>query len=144
MRTAVLVVSTSASRRLGPPDDLGPVVAGLAEDTGSEVVAMEVVPDDLALIEDRINAYVDDACELILTAGGIGPDSEHVTPEATLAAIDRELPGIQEAIRAQDPGERLSRGVAGMRGTSLVVNLPGTPEAARRAFEVLAPLVRSA
>jgi molybdenum cofactor synthesis domain-containing protein len=142
VRTAILIVSTSVSRR-ADPDEIGPALAAQAEEAGAEIIGIEVIPHDYALLEDRMHHFVEDDCGLILTAGGIGVDPEHVTPEATRAVIDRELPGVQEAIRAADPELMLSRGVAGLAGGALVVNLPGTVVGARRAFEVLTPLVRA-
>jgi molybdenum cofactor synthesis domain-containing protein len=139
VRAAILIVSTDASRRL-TSDETGPLLAALAESGGGDVVAIEVVPDDFALIEDRLRHFVDQGCGLVLTAGGIGPRPEHVTPEATRAVVDRETPGVAEAIRANDPGLLFSRGVAGFAGATLVVNLPGAPDAAQRGFAVLAPL----
>ncbi|HEX8103326.1 MAG TPA: molybdopterin-binding protein [Solirubrobacteraceae bacterium] len=136
MRTAILIISTEISRR-DAPDDIGPAIAALVEQAGAEVVAMEVVPDDFALVEDRLHHYVDDQCRLILTAGGAEDAPEHITPEATWSVIEREVPGIPEAIRARDRGLLLFRGVAGLAGATLVVNLPGSVDAARRAFGVL-------
>ncbi len=143
MRTAILIVSTDASRR-ATPDETGPLLATLLEAVGAEVAGIEVVPDDQALVEDRLHHFVDDGCPLVLTAGGIGPRPEHVTPEATREVIDRETPGVQEAIRGNDPGLLFSRGVAGFAGASLVVNLPGGADAAERAFAVLSPIFRRA
>ena len=94
MRTAVLTVSTSVSRREAE-DESGPALAALAEDAGCEVVAMEVVPDDFALIEDRLNHYIDDGCDLIFTTGGTGLTPDDVTPEATRAVLSREAPGLR-------------------------------------------------
>jgi molybdopterin adenylyltransferase len=142
VRTAILIVSTSASRR-SAPDEVGPALAAQVEEAGGEIVGIEVVPHDYALIEDRLHHFVEDDCGLVLTAGGIGADPDHVTPEATRAVIDRELPGVQEAIRAGDSELMLTRGIAGLAGVSLVVNLTGSLVGARRAFEVLTPLVRA-
>src|SRR3712207_8331518 len=106
------------------------------EGAGAEVVAMEVVPDDYALIEDRIRHYVDAGVELIFTTGGTGFTPDDVTPEATLAVIEREAPGIAEAMRAASlrhtPMAMLSRGVAGLADRTLVVNFPGNPKAIDR------------
>jgi len=118
MRTAVLTVSTSVSRREAE-DESGPALAALAEDAGCEVVAMEVVPDDFALIEDRLNHFVDDGCDLIFTTGGTGLTPDDVTPEATRAV--------------------LSRGISGIAGHTLIVNFPGSPRAIRELFGVIAP-----
>src|SRR5919108_6334734 len=100
IRTAVLTISTSVSRR--EKEDLsGPKLAAAAETAGCEVLAMEVVPDDYGLIEDRLHHYVDSGCDLIFTTGGTGLTPDDVTPEATRAVIDREAPGFAEAMRIE-------------------------------------------
>ena len=105
MRTAVLTVSTSVSRREAE-DESGPILAALAEDAGCDVIAMEVVPDDFALIEDRLNHYVDDGCDLIFTTGGTGLTPDDITPEATRTVLSREAPGFAEAMRAAQSRSR--------------------------------------
>src|SRR6185503_7862607 len=100
VRTAVLTISTTVSRREAD-DESGPLLAHRAEEAGAEVIAMEVVPDDLALIEDRIRHYVDSGISLVFTTGGTGFTPDDVTPEATLAVIEREAPGLAEAMRAE-------------------------------------------
>ena len=116
----------------------GPRLAAAAEDAGCEVVAMEVVPDDFALIEDRLHHYVDEGCDLVFTTGGTGLTPDDITPEATRAVIDREAPGFAEAMRAEGApahaaGRSSRRGVAGIAGQTLIVNFPGSPEGGRRA-----------
>jgi molybdopterin adenylyltransferase len=147
MRTAVLTVSTSVSRR-EREDESGRTLASLAEDAGCEIVAMEVVPDDFALIEDRLNHYVDDGCDLIFTTGGTGLTPDDVTPEATRAVLSREAPGFAEAMRWAavqiKPHGMLSRGISGIAGTSLIVNFPGSPAAVREGFPVIAPTLAHA
>src|SRR4051812_49544400 len=117
MRTCVLTVSTSVSRRASE-DESGPLLARLAEEAGADVQAMEVVPDDFALIEDRLHHYVDDEFALIFTTGGTGFTPDDITPEATRAVIEREAPGIADALRAESlrhtPTGMISRGVAGI------------------------------
>jgi len=147
VRTAVLTISTSVSRRLSE-DASGPRLAELAELAGAEVEAMEVIPDDQALIEDRLHHYVDDDVRVILTTGGTGLTPDDVTPEATRRVIERDAPGIAEALRAESvrhtPMGVLSRGVAGTAGRTLIVNLPGSPRAIEQLFGVLAPVLRHA
>jgi molybdopterin adenylyltransferase len=147
MQAAVLTVSTTVSRR-DADDESGPLLAQRAEEAGAEVVAMEVVPDDLALIEDRLRHYVDDSIELILTTGGTGFSPDDVTPEATRMVIEREAPGLSEAMRAASlqhtPMAILSRGVSGIAGGTLIVNFPGSPRAVDEAFAVIAPVLRHA
>ena len=89
MRTCVLTISTSVSRR-ETEDVSGPLLAAAAEEAGCEVEAMEVVPDDFALIEDRLHHYVDDGCDLMFTTGGTGLTPDDITPEATRAVIERD------------------------------------------------------
>jgi len=110
------------------------------------VIAMEVVPDDFSLIEDRLHHYVEENVDLILTTGGTGFTPDDVTPEATRAVIERDAPGFAEALRAESlrhtPMGILSRGVAGTAGRTLIVNLPGSPKAIAQLFPVLAPTLR--
>ncbi len=147
MRTAVLTVSTSVSARRHE-DRSGPALAARAEAAGCEIVAMEVVPDDRALIEDRLHHYVDAGCDVILTTGGTGFTPDDVTPEATRAVIERAAPGIAEAMRAVSLAHTemavLSRAVAGIRGQTLIVNFPGSPKAVQECFGVLEPVLAHA
>ena len=144
MRTVVLTVSTSVSRRTAE-DESGPLLAARAEAAGCEVVAMEVVPDDFGLIEDRIYHYVDARCAFVFTTGGTGFTPDDITPEATRAVIHREAPGIAEAMRAasleKTPMAVLSRGVAGICHQTLIVNFPGSPKAVEECFGVIAPVL---
>ena len=138
----MLTVSTSVSRR--EKDDLsGPKLAAAAEAAGCEVIAMEVVPDDFALIEDRLNSLMDSGCELIFTTGGTGMTPDDITPEATRTVLDREAPGFAEALRAEStrhtPMGILSRGISGISGRTLIVNFPGSPKAIEESFSVIAP-----
>ncbi len=127
-------------------DVSGPRLAAAAEAAGCEVVAMEVVPDDFSLIEDRLQHYVDDGCDLIFTTGGTGLTPDDVTPEATRAVIDREAPGFAEAMRAEGarhtPLGILTRGISGLARRTLIVNFPGSPKAVDQLFVVLAPTLR--
>src|SRR5918992_3904815 len=93
MRTAILTISTSVANRLSE-DRSGPVLAGLAEDAGCEILGMEVVPDDFALIEDRLHHFVDQRCDLVFTTGGAGMTPRGITPEATPVVIHPEAPGL--------------------------------------------------
>jgi molybdenum cofactor synthesis domain-containing protein len=104
---------------------------------------MEVIPDDYALIEDRLHHYVDDGFTFVFTTGGTGLTPDDVTPEATRGVIERDAPGFAEAMRAESvrrtPHGMLSRGVSGISGQTLLVNLPGSPAAVRELFPVIAP-----
>lgn len=141
MRTAILTVSTSVANRTSE-DRSGPVLAGLAEQAGCEIVAMEVVPDDFALIEDRLNHFIDQRCDLIFTTGGTGMTPDDITPEATAAIIHREAPGLAEALRAEaakhTPLGILTRGIAGIAESTLIVNFPGSPRAIGEAGAAIA------
>ena len=145
MRTAVLTISTRVSRREAD-DESGPLLAELAEGAGADVQEMEVVPDDYALIEDRLNHFVDGGMDLVFTTGGTGLTPDDVTPEATRAVIDRDAPGFAEAMRAEalrhTPMGILTRGVSGIAGSTLIVNFPGSPNAVRELFPVIAPTLR--
>jgi molybdenum cofactor synthesis domain-containing protein len=147
MRTCVLTVSTSVSRRTSE-DESGPLLAQLAEEAGADVEAMEVVPDDFSLIEDRLHHYVDDDFALIFTTGGTGFTPDDITPEATRAVIERDAPGIAEALRAESakhtPMGMLSRGVSGIAHRTLIINFPGSPKAIGQLFPVIAPVLKHA
>jgi len=130
MRVAVLTVSTS--RAGGGPDESGDALERFARELGGEVAAREIVADEPQQIEERLRRYADvDRCDLVLTTGGTGVAPRDLTPEATRAVIDREVPGIAEALReASKPHTRnwmLSRGIAGIRSRTLIVNFPGNP-----------------
>jgi molybdopterin adenylyltransferase len=147
MRTAIITVSTSVSRH-EREDESGQLLAKLAEGAGCDIEAMEVVPDDYPLIEDRLQHYVEASYDLIFTTGGTGLTPDDVTPQATTAVIDRPVPGIAEALRAESlkytPHGMLSREVAGTAGGTLIVNLPGNPKAIEQLFGVLAPVLAHA
>lgn len=140
----MLTVSTSVSRREAE-DTSGPALAALAEAAGCEIAAMEVVPDDFSLIEDRLQHFVEMGCDLVLTTGGTGMTPDDVTPEATRVVIEREAPGLAEAMRAQSirhtPLGMLSRGIAGVAEHTLIINLPGSPRAVEQVFPVIAPVL---
>ena len=104
---------------------------------------MEVIPDDFALIEDRLHHYVDDGFDFVFTTGGTGLTPDDVTPEASRRVIERDAPGFAEAMRAEalrhTPHGLLSRGISGIAGATLIVNFPGAPQALRELFPVIAP-----
>ena len=145
MRLAILTVSDAGARG-ERADASGDLVAGWAAARGDAVVARAIVPDDTVVIAGRLVAWCDaDEADLVLTTGGTGLAPRDVTPEATRAVIEREAPGIAERIRGlmmeRFPRAALSRGMAGVRNRTLVVNLPGSPGGVRDALAALDPIV---
>lgn len=143
MRAAVLTVSSS--KAAGEGEDLsGPRLVALLEEAGCDVVAHEVVPDSRELVAGRLRWFADEGgCELVATTGGTGLAPDDVTPEATRDVIEREAPGIAEAMRLASREHvpdrwMLSRGVAGTRGRTLIVNFPGSPKAIDEAGSAIA------
>lgn len=144
MNAAVLTVSDGVHAGVRE-DTSGDTLEELLRADGFEV-ARRVVSDDLPLIADAITQLIDDGSLLVLTTGGTGFAPRDVTPEATRTVIEREAPGLAEAIRAdaiaRTPHALLSRGVAGLRRAALVVNLPGSPGGCRDGFAVIRPALR--
>jgi molybdopterin adenylyltransferase len=142
-RAVVITVSNRAAAGVYD-DEAGPAVATLLAEAGFDVADIVVVPDGRAVVAEAIV----EACEradLVVTSGGTGLHPNDATPEATLDVIDRGVPGIAEAMRAAalevTPMGMLSRAVAGVRGRALVVNLPGSPKAARENLEAIRPVL---
>ena len=143
IRAAVLTVSDRAHS--GEYRDLsGPSVRELLTAHGVDIGQESIVPDERSVIADTLRAWADRAgLDLILTTGGTGFAPRDVTPEATMDVIERDAPGLVEAMRAASlritPHAMLSRAVAGIRGTTLIVNLPGSPKAVRENLETILP-----
>ena len=140
---AVLTVS-DRSFRGERPDEGGPLVAGLLREAGFAVVKTAVVPDEQSLIETALREIADTGeVQLLVTTGGTGFAPRDVTPEATLAVCQRMVPGIPETMRYASlqitPRAMLSRAQAGIRGSTLIINLPGSPKAAKENIEAVLP-----
>ena len=140
----ILTVSDRCYR--GEAEDASSPLIGqwATEELGGQVKRQDVVPDERDLIQETLISWSDeDEVDLILTTGGTGFAPRDVTPEATRAIIEREVPGLAEAMRLEGikktPHAMLSRATAGIRGQTLIVNLPGSPKAVREGLEVILP-----
>ncbi len=148
LRTGVLTLSDKGAR--GERDDTsGAAIRSLLAQIGGSVERYEIVADERDLIAARLRAWVDEAdLDVVLTTGGTGLSSRDVTPEATRSVIDFEVPGIVEALHVDGlrhtPLSMLSRAVAGVRGRTLIVNLPGSERAVRQNMAVLLPVLNHA
>lgn len=142
-RYAILTISDKGSR--GEREDRGgPVIQQVVAELGGDVAVYEIVPDEKERIQEKIVTWTDQlGVDVVLTTGGTGLAPRDVTPTATLEVIDYEVPGIPEAMRAESlkktPNAMLSRMVAGVRGRTLVVNLPGSPRAVQECLDVIKP-----
>jgi len=145
MRVAVLTISDAGARG-ERVDTSGDAIVAWATARGAEVVERTLVPDESARIVPVLLAWCDqDMADLVLTTGGTGLSPRDITPEATRVVIERDAPGIAERLRVTSmerfPRAALSRGLAGVRNRSLVVNLPGSPGGVRDALTALDPIV---
>jgi molybdenum cofactor synthesis domain-containing protein len=150
------VVTISDKGYTGQREDVsGPLLTRLLRDIGVEIVRQTIVPDErdeivrllVTLTSEASGEMVSEALalDLVVTTGGTGVTPRDVTPEATKAVIEREVPGLVEALRftgyRKTPLAVISRGVAGIRGRTLIINLPGSPSAVRDGMETLAPIL---
>ena len=142
-RAAIITASDSGYR--GEREDLsGPAIREILEREGYEVISMDILPDDQVMLAGKLQEIADsEKAELILTTGGTGFSERDVTPEATEEVIERKVPGIPEAIRAYSmtitKRAMLSRATAGIRGKTLIINLPGSPKAVKENLEAILP-----
>lgn len=142
-RTVIITVSDKGSRG-ERVDTSGPQIAGMIEALGFEIVGSRIIPDEKDLIRRELQEWSDSGkADLILTTGGTGVSPRDVTPDATREVIEREIPGMGEEMRrhssAVTPHAMISRALAGIRGRTLIVNLPGSPRGARENLSVLLP-----
>ncbi|HEY9151272.1 MAG TPA: MogA/MoaB family molybdenum cofactor biosynthesis protein [Anaerolineales bacterium] len=148
LRFAVLTVSDRSARG-ERPDASGPALIEMIKHQGWEVIRQSVLPDDLNILRELLESWSDRGdVDIILTTGGTGFAPRDVTPEATRAVIERDAPGLAEAMRtasaAKSPHAMLSRAVTGIRGKVLIINLPGSPKAAVENFQVVIPALEHA
>jgi molybdenum cofactor synthesis domain-containing protein len=147
-QAAILTISDRGFR--GEREDLsGPAVKDILHSAGFLISHSEVLPDEQHLIEQQLQFLADESClDLVVTTGGTGVSPEDVTPDATLAVIHRQVPGMAEAMRAaslaKTPRAMISRALAGIRGRTLIINLPGSVKGARENLQVILPALEHA
>lgn len=144
MKIVMITVSDSCSE--GKREDKsGPLIRQMVKGLG-EVIKCEIIPDEKASIGQAIKKAVDELkADLVLTTGGTGLSFRDVTPEATREVVEKEIPGFAELMRQKSfeiaPMAILSRAIAGIRGKSLVINLPGSPKGVKECLEIILPLI---
>jgi molybdopterin adenylyltransferase len=146
---AVLITVSDACSRGGREDTSGAALVQLLNELGAQIVEKKILSDDLDPLVQNLSDYAQrDDVNLIITTGGTGLGPRDNTPEATQQVIEREAPGIAEAIRVESlkatPMAMLSRGVCGVRSGTLIINLPGSPKAVKESFSVIAPVLSHA
>jgi molybdenum cofactor synthesis domain-containing protein len=143
---AVVITASDACARGEREDASGEALRQLLTDLGAEIVASRILSDDLEPLAETLREFAGrDEVNLIVTTGGTGLGPRDNTPEATQLVVERNAPGIAEAIRAESlkitPMAMISRGVCGVYSGTLIVNLPGSPKAVRESFAVIAPIL---
>jgi molybdopterin adenylyltransferase len=144
MFTAVILTLSDKGSKGERDDASGPLIEEMIKGLPAQVIHYEIIPDEKDLIIEALKKSADQLrADLILTTGGTGVSPRDVTPDATLAVIDKEVPGFAEAMRAESlrktPHAMISRAVVGIRGESLIVNLPGSPKGVRENLSVILP-----
>ena len=142
-KVAILTISDRGSQG-EREDSSGPLIKEMMKNLPGEVIHYEIIPDEKEMIAEALKKSADKfKADLILTTGGTGVSPRDVTPDATLAVIDKEVPGFAEAMRAESlkmtAHAMISRAVVGIRGASLIVNLPGSPKGVRENLSVILP-----
>ena len=142
-KVAILTISDRGSKG-EREDSSGPLIREMVRDLPAEVIYYEIIPDEKEVIIEALKKSADQLkADLILTTGGTGLSPRDVTPDATLKVIEREVPGFSEAMRAESlkktPHAMISRAVCGIRGSSLIVNLPGSPRSVQETLSVILP-----
>jgi molybdopterin adenylyltransferase len=146
---AVVITVSDACSRGEREDTSGETLVSLLKDLGAEIVATKITPDDLEELTLLLSAFADEPdVNLVITTGGTGFSPRDNTPEATRTVIEREAPGLAEAMRnetlKQTPMAMISRGVCGIRSGALIINLPGSPKGVRESFAVIKPVLNHA
>ena len=141
MRAGVLTISDKGFKKQRV-DESGPAVRDVLSGIGASIDRYEIVPDEAEAVKSKLLQYADDLrLDLVVTTGGTGLSPRDITPEATRDVIEREIPGMAEAMRMESlkvtPHAVISRGIAGVRGQTLIINLPGSPKAARENLQTI-------
>ncbi|HEX8846356.1 MAG TPA: MogA/MoaB family molybdenum cofactor biosynthesis protein [Pyrinomonadaceae bacterium] len=149
MICAVVITVSDRCARGEQKDESGAALVGLLKEAGAEIVATEILSDDLEPLAEKMSAYADRLdVNLIVTTGGTGFGPRDNTPEATWSIIEKEAMGLAEAMRMETlkktPLAMLSRGACGIRNGTLIINLPGSPKGVRESFAVVKPVLSHA
>ncbi len=142
-KVVILTISDRGSKG-ERQDSSGPLIEEMVKNLPAEVIHYEIIPDEMEIIMGALRKGSDQLkADLILTTGGTGLSPRDVTPDATLKVIDKDVPGFSEAMRAESlkktPHAMISRAVVGIRGSTLIVNLPGSPKGVKENLEVILP-----